>query len=74
MRKRISPKILIDYNRKPLVNKHGLYFRLTFDSQLKSSKTKLLFQNDNFFIHRYSHLLKTQKNHQILSLLNFHFG
>ena len=50
MRKRISPKILIDYNRKPLINKHGLYFRLTFDSQLKSSKTKSLFQNDNFFI------------------------
>ena len=41
---------MIDYNRKPLINKHGLYFGLTFDSQLKSSKTKTLFQNDNFFI------------------------
>lgn len=50
MRKNISPRILIDYNRRPLINKHGLYFRLTFDSDLKSSKTKSLFQNNNFFI------------------------
>ena len=34
-RKNIKPKILIDYKRKPLINKHGLYFRLTFDKNLK---------------------------------------
>ena len=49
MRKNISPRILIDYKRRPLINKHGLYFRLTFDSDLRSSKTKSLFQENNFF-------------------------
>ena len=43
LRKNIVPKILIDYVRKPLINKNGLYFRLTFDSDLKSSKTNTLF-------------------------------
>lgn len=50
LRKNIQPKILIDYRRKPLINKHGLYFRLTFDSDLKSSKTNSLFHNNGFFI------------------------
>lgn len=49
MRKNISPRILIDYKRRPLMNKHGLYFRLTFDSDLRSSKTNSLFQENNFF-------------------------
>ena len=49
MRKNISPRILIDYKRRPLINKHGLYFRLTFDSNLKSSKTNSLFQENNYF-------------------------
>jgi|TARA_B100001059_G_C17834979_1_gene587407 SPX domain protein involved in polyphosphate accumulation len=47
-RKKVTPRILIDYNRKPLVNKHGLYFRLTFDSNLKSTKTNSLFKKKNF--------------------------
>ena len=47
-RKRIKPKILIDYNRKPLINNNGLYFRLTFDSNLVSSKSRYLFEKDNF--------------------------
>lgn len=63
MRKNISPKILIDYNRKPLINKHGLYFRLTFDSNLRSSKTHSLFQDKNFFISN-----KCKPGHTILEV------
>ncbi len=50
LRKNIKPRILIDYNRKPLVNKNGLYFRLTFDNDLKSSKTNSLFHDNQFFL------------------------
>jgi hypothetical protein len=42
-RKRLTPKVLVDYNRKPLVNKHGLAFRLTFDSHINSLRTNSLF-------------------------------
>lgn len=48
-RKNIKPKIMIDYNRRPLINKFGLYFRLTFDSDLISTKTGNLFENDKKF-------------------------
>ena len=34
-KKRLKPKVLVDYFREPYVNKHGLYFRLTFDQNLK---------------------------------------
>ena len=34
-KKKLKPKVLIDYSREPFVNKHGLYFRLTFDKNLK---------------------------------------
>tara|TARA_Y100000590_G_C15677132_1_gene998472 strand:+ start:1112 stop:1852 length:741 start_codon:yes stop_codon:yes gene_type:complete len=34
-KKSLKPKVLVDYNREPFVNKHGLYFRLTFDQNLK---------------------------------------
>ena len=44
-RKNIKPRVLIDYKRKPLINKHELYFRLTFDNDLKTSKTNLLFHD-----------------------------
>jgi hypothetical protein len=33
-KKKLKPKVLIDYTRKPFVNNHGLYFRLTFDKNL----------------------------------------
>ena len=33
-KKELKPKVVIDYNRQPYVNKHGLYFRLTFDQNL----------------------------------------
>ncbi len=44
-KKNIKPKIMIDYNRRPLINKFGLYFRLTFDSDLITSKSNFLFDN-----------------------------
>ena len=44
-KKNIKPKIMIDYNRRPLINKFGLYFRLTFDSDLVTSKTNSLFED-----------------------------
>ena len=47
-RKKIKPTMLIDYLRKPLINKHGLYFRLTFDSDIIVSKSKNLFFENNF--------------------------
>ena len=45
VKKKIKPKIIIDYNRRPLINKFGLYFRLTFDSDLITSKSNHLFYN-----------------------------
>ncbi len=36
-KKKLKPKVLIDYTRKPFVNNHGLYFRLTFDQNLSCS-------------------------------------
>ena len=43
LRKRLEPKVLVDYYRKPYINKFGLYFRLTFDSNLKCQKTTNIF-------------------------------
>ena len=37
-KKNLKPKILIDYERQPFINKHGLYFRLTFDQNLSCKK------------------------------------
>ena len=37
-KKKLKPKILIDYERVPFINKHGLYFRLTFDHNLSCIK------------------------------------
>ena len=44
-RKKISPKVLIDYNRLPLLSKNGLYFRLTFDSDIRASISSDIFKN-----------------------------
>lgn len=48
-RKKINPRILVDYSRKPLINKYGLYFRLTFDSDLVVAKSNSLFNENNYF-------------------------
>lgn len=37
-KKSLRPKILIDYERMPFINKYGLYFRLTFDQNLSCKK------------------------------------
>ncbi len=46
-RKNIFPRVLIDYRRRPYINHNGLNFRLTFDSNIKSSKTDRLFDEKN---------------------------
>ena len=47
IKKKIKPCVLIDYKRRPYINNFGLYFRLTFDSNIVSSKSKILFSNEN---------------------------
>ena len=44
-RKKISPKVLIDYNRLPLLSQNGLYFRLTFDSDIRACISNDIFKN-----------------------------
>ena len=46
-KKDLKPYILVDYTRRPYVNKFGLYFRLTFDKSLLSTKANNLFYNVN---------------------------
>lgn len=42
-KKRIKPVVVIDYKRYPLIGKNGLYFRLTFDSQISAIKSNNIF-------------------------------
>ena len=48
-RKKLKPIVVIDYYRKPYINKSGIYFRLTFDSNIKANKNKNLFDFSNEF-------------------------
>ena len=48
-KKKIIPKVLIDYNRLPLINKNGLYFRLTFDSDIKACSSNNIFNSKNIW-------------------------
>ena len=48
IRKKTFPRVLVDYKRRPYINKFGLYFRLTFDSNILASETQNLFTSDNF--------------------------
>ncbi len=45
-RKKIIPKVVIDYKRRALLSKNGLYFRLTFDSDIYACSNDKLFEND----------------------------
>ena len=44
--KKFIVKRLVDYNRTPFINKSGLYFRLTFDKDILSTKKNSLFNKD----------------------------
>ena len=46
-RKKILPKVVVDYNRQALLSKNGLYFRLTFDSDIKSCSSQNLFEKEH---------------------------
>lgn len=47
-RKDLVPKLLVDYNRTPFINKSGLYFRLTFDNNIMSLKNLKLFSEESY--------------------------
>ena len=49
-KKNIFPRVLIDYKRRPYINQNGLNFRLTFDSEIMSSKTNKLFDDENLLL------------------------
>ena len=48
LKKDIKPYILIDYLRRPYINKFGLYFRLTFDNNLLSTRANDLFSDKKY--------------------------
>ena len=43
LKKKIKPKVLVDYDRRAYHNKSGLLFRLTFDNNILSTPAKKLF-------------------------------
>jgi len=45
LKKKIKPKVLVDYDRRAYFNKYGLLFRLTFDTNILSSPSNELFNN-----------------------------
>jgi len=46
-KKKIQPKVIIDYERRALLSKNGLYFRLTFDSDIKACSSKNIFEENH---------------------------
>ena len=52
--KKNNTKVLIDYNRLPLINKNGLYFRLTFDSDIKACSSNNIFNSKKYLENMYS--------------------
>ena len=52
LKKNIEPKVVVDYNRRPYINKFGLLFRLTFDTNLKSSCGVDIFDDKKILILR----------------------
>jgi hypothetical protein len=47
IRKKVHANVIIDYDRSPFVNNTGLYFRLTFDSNIRSCISNSLFNINN---------------------------
>ncbi len=47
IRKNVRSNVVIDYDRSPFVNNTGLYFRLTFDSNIRSCISNSLFNTKN---------------------------
>ena len=45
-RKKIQPKVIIDYERLALLSKNGLYFRLTFDSDINACSSQNIFEEN----------------------------
>lgn len=58
-RKRIKPVALVDYIRRPYISRFDPEFRLTFDRELRGTRTESLFPNGNSpqsrrFLHGYT--------------------
>ena len=47
LRKSLNPCVIVDYYRRPNINIHGLFFRLTFDSNISASSANELFPDNN---------------------------
>jgi len=47
LKKNINPNVIVDYERSPFVNNTGLYFRLTFDSKIRSCVSNDLYLINN---------------------------
>ena len=50
-KKKINPNVIIEYDRSPFINTTGLYFRLTFDSNIRSCVSNSLFNTSNQWKH-----------------------
>ena len=44
-KKKCLPKLIVDYERSPYINKGGYYFRLTFDKKIRGTKSNQLFND-----------------------------
>ena len=62
LKKKIKPKVLVDYDRRAYFNKFGLLFRLTFDNNILSSPSNTLFNKKNLSFK------ETRAGHTVLEL------
>ena len=49
-KKKLKPRVLVDYIRKPYTSNYDSNFRITFDSSIKSQESSSLFPKDDFRI------------------------
>ena len=47
-KKKLKPRVLVDYIRKPYTSNYDSNFRITFDSSIESKKSLSLFPSENF--------------------------
>ena len=45
-KKKCLPKLIVDYERSPFINRAGYYFRLTFDKKIRGTKSNQLFDHN----------------------------
>ena len=47
-KKKLKPRVLVDYIRKPYTSNYDSNFRITFDSCIQSKESSVLFPEDNY--------------------------